>query len=1183
VAFPSSPSQTILITSPALPILPHISITSPNEIGTCISPILDIFGSTGSCGRPWSRVTVEVFKKDSSLEPLPAINSFFQSPSYLSNYRTPIPSSLIPPNSSLLFIVTLCNFFGSCSNGTHAMRVGDTPQPVVTILGPSSRSILNNQSFFLTTSVTYPTCQHEVGEGMPSRVNYLWRIFKNNTLDSSMRSISSSSSSDPSKFKLKPFSFDPRFLYEVVVTVSTSLDFMTAAASNTSIALQTSTARVFVRILPSDLIPIVTGGDIQNVRSGEVLMIDASASYDSYSRGTNFSFVWECQSSSSPCGVTLQPINLRQSIISVTPIAPPTGATGGATNTSVSLITLSLIDGLGPSYRKSLKVIQINILPPTSPSVSIQSITSTTLNPSNAVLLTGHIRTFSTISASWVLQDPSQRSVELKPIALTLVSKTLFPGDNSFNLMISPGTLTAGSPYTFRLTAAAAVGGQDVQSTLAITINSPPVDGTLSVNPRNGIAMTTQFEFLALDWIDDHLPLTFEFRYATTTTMTTGNSNSGSSSKVLKARSEVYFTSSFLPFGDPQKNNSVVCLVRVFDVLDAFSQTNVSSVHVRRDDGNNTNTVWISNLQQTLSAAVSLEGGGSGGGDLDVIKQTLSLATSMLNQKDCTRAPNCTALSRGNCFLIDHTCGECLDGYFGQTGPANTLCLDSYNRTSLTQQQTPSLPLLGSLSKVCLNNCSGHGQCQYQDTSSDGRPDTPAPVVEHCGVYDVTCEAICQCDEGYFGQFCQMTFQEIRNRQEFRLSSLSALAIVTSTDDATTDRMDSWIELLSSITQHTDELPSEASEFSLAIATSILNFTFSMSTSSSRLPFQMLLASVDHGLAAGMSSTPSSSSRRLQQSKNISQFRDLLDVYARYQASQILLGQSSSSLDSIHETFRVTSNAFQFSSSSWDTDLHEIRTPLSPQESMFGLLPSSCFVNISSGGSGSDLDSFSVTLASLSGDHLTSSNSMSPLSPSAGNETLGSNLLTNSLRVNILLTPPSSSAASSPTPSLPPLHEVILTLQHRHPQVEELYQHPISGGEVFNITCAPGDDTSHVIMCPTSAGQHNGTISMTHTCDGSSSLAHTETIICPLVHLRPTCRVVTGEENFNCTVIHFNSSSTTCSCRPLTSSSLSSSSHLRTLTSSSSSVLSDFTSLEVRPLPSGSLVTTAPCRWWLLQ
>jgi hypothetical protein len=85
----------------------------------------------------------------------------------------------------------------------------------------------------------------------------------------------------------------------------------------------------------------------------------------------------------------------------------------------------------------------------------------------------------------------------------------------------------------------------------------------------------------------------------------------------------------------------------------------------------------------------------------DDLKNTLSFTSTVLNRVNCLRAPDCGSLNRLNCSLTEGTCGECLLGYLGVSGPSNTKCIalkDLNRRLSSSATSTP-------------HNCSSDSDC----------------------------------------------------------------------------------------------------------------------------------------------------------------------------------------------------------------------------------------------------------------------------------------------------------------------------------------------------------------------------------------------------------------------------------------------------------------------------------------
>jgi hypothetical protein len=59
-----------------------------------------------------------------------------------------------------------------------------------------------------------------------------------------------------------------------------------------------------------------------------------------------------------------------------------------------------------------------------------------------------------------------------------------------------------------------------------------------------------------------------------------------------------------------------------------------------------------------------------------VVTQTHANPDAVSQDVDCANAPECATLHRDECWLQSHTCGECLDGFHGDDGAANTACTE---------------------------------------------------------------------------------------------------------------------------------------------------------------------------------------------------------------------------------------------------------------------------------------------------------------------------------------------------------------------------------------------------------------------------------------------------------------------------------------------------------------------------
>jgi hypothetical protein len=199
--------------------------------------------------------------------------------------------------------------------------------------------------------------------------------------------------------------------------------------------------------------------------------------------------------------------------------------------------------------------------------------------------------------------------------SLDSIVKLVLPGDTLFSLH---------STYTFSLS----VG--NIRTKITIVYNSPPSHGSFGVNPPSGQAVQTMFRFLASHWIDEELPLSYEFGYLYT------SKSSINSSNLVSERIEINTVGSYLPVGLTEKF-SLFSFCRIYDSLDG-SVTHNQPVVVHP-----TNDSWVNSIQ-----AVNLNA---------LQQQSLALVNSMLNKKECSNNLNCSDKSREDCFSVTNTCG----------------------------------------------------------------------------------------------------------------------------------------------------------------------------------------------------------------------------------------------------------------------------------------------------------------------------------------------------------------------------------------------------------------------------------------------------------------------------------------------------------------------------------------------
>jgi hypothetical protein len=575
------------------------------------------------------------------------------------------------------------------------------------------------------------------------------------------------------------------------------------------------------------------------------------------------------------------------------------------------------------------------------------------------------------------------------------------------------------------------------------------------VAPSNGTAMNTQFSFVAGQWSDSDLPLSFQFGF-------TAQGMVG----VLRGRAESAYTTAFLPAGKGSDGFGVVSVLTVFDGLNAYS-TAKSTVIVLE--------LVISSVD--LGARV-LDQLSTSQGDLDSVKQTLSVASSMLNRKECSGAPDCASLYRSDCDSTENTCGPCVDGFVGIDGDDNSVCVDesvlsesSSEVLECTEDAScglwefcdKSLATCQRRPKTCTNDCSGHGSCVYRDISFGS-------LVHVCGMSDISCEAICECLEGYTGSSCGVSGAEMEAKQNLRQELLQNLETLIATDEPAADSVAVWQSSLSAMTQSMDELTPSSSTLALSVASTILGHAEGLD-----LPTEGLLDMLRSIDAAANSGASGVSNRRL--SEELAEMLAVLDDFGSYASGRMAEGQDP--VEKVQKNFRFATQEVVMGNGNGSLAIPQTKT-----EKLSGQVPT----KISVSGSGSQKMYAISLLNKLYGNGATSATA-------------------NPVKLGF------------PDYANGEVKSVSISFQNTHEQRYPLYT---SQAEV-NTTCAAGDLSAYVHQCPFGEGE---SVEVVHQCTGSAEILHT---VCPTAKTLPLCQLL-GDSVFACNISSFTATETVCTC-----------------------------------------------------
>ena len=275
-------SATVIVRSPENPLKPVVRISSPSTIGSYDAYVLDFLASTGSGGRDWASSSFDVSCSNSSystktLQQLLAKSWQVTRPITLSQ-------GALAKGQSYNFVITLCNFLGSCGQSSRTVTVLSAVYPTASILGMQMRIINRNSSLSLS-SQAYTA----LSDGSLSQrdLTYTWSVSSNGVVDPSLLS----ESKDFSKFLLSPYRLLSNKMYSIKLTVLNTNYLKSASVS----------VQVFVQ--QGDVVAVISEGIMTSVKEADTQLwsLHGSSSYDTdtpvASRGlvsTGLTYQWSC-------------------------------------------------------------------------------------------------------------------------------------------------------------------------------------------------------------------------------------------------------------------------------------------------------------------------------------------------------------------------------------------------------------------------------------------------------------------------------------------------------------------------------------------------------------------------------------------------------------------------------------------------------------------------------------------------------------------------------------------------------------------------------------------------------------------------------------------------------------------------------------------------------------------------
>jgi hypothetical protein len=651
------------------------------------------------------------------------------------------------------------------------------------------------------------------------------------------------------------------------------------------------------------------------------------------------------------------------------------------------------------------------------------------------------------------------------------------------------------------------------------------------VSPAKGVMLETLFSMVSLSWVDEDLPLSYQFGY-----LSTSPSNKDNGMIVLRSKMELSYTSTLLPSGFTKVMglpSNLSCAVIVFDNMDSYSRSS-SEVSVRDT------LTSVKSLGSFLLSGLNTFRVNNNPDDL---RNSLSCVSTVLNRVNCSEAPDCLSLHRSPCSQVEGTCGECLSGFVGSSGSSNTRCISTTSShrslSDITSSTTPiscssdedcdsaglvfseceaSSQLCQPIQQSCPNSCSGHGSCVFR---SKYNLSTSVSLLPECDVSDVDgCVSLCECVDGFMGSSCSLSSAEFLEQKSLRSLMVESVRDMMSLENL--DRI-SWIRTLSSIGSDSLSLSLESKLLMTSLTIDLLQMTGDVEVSVEELLGSGLDVLVDM-CVSGLSSSFSSSNGDANGAA-LDLLMTLVSAYSEVFTTDMTEGQFP--LSSV--TSNLRSSSFYISPSS---PTSEFSIPETALESFVNTLRPKPLAPPSIELFGEDILPLQLSLSEIQPSFASSSASTS--SSNQSTQPMNETQLSLPLVVSLHNSPCSSKEGRGEC-------EIRVFLQNKFKQHTQsshsLTSSTLSTSEPssplsFETVCALHVTEEHAYLCP------SGEV-LSVTCNGSYSGRGRS--YCPLHSQVAECRMnlhtslatslsTDTDEQFSCRVEEFNESMTVCAC-----------------------------------------------------
>jgi hypothetical protein len=468
--------------------------------------------------------------------------------------------------------------------------------------------------------------------------------------------------------------------------------------------------------------------------------------------------------------------------------------------------------------------------------------------------------------------------------------------------------------------------------------------------------------------------------------------------------------------------------------------------------------------------------------------------------------------NRQPCSETANTCGYCLsDDFVGTPGNSNDMCVskrDAYAAIHSVEVMSCkkdsdcltwyscALGICTAQAKPCSRDCGFHGECSYIDTVT-------GYSLETCTQDNILCASICTCYDGYHGTSCNITVAELEVRMSLRLLLVDELTSVMTLQTADSTTVSAWAGSLATITSAPLELPltTVADSLSLihAMVTSLLPTPVS---SADVISFYEIVNNLV--IATGQATFNKTVSEKYSiASELLADCMTTIDLLSLLEVSNMAAGETAATM--ITASYRITSQAMTLSSDA------AITVGQSSYEAVASIPSSSVSVPV---------NGFLLT-------RNLSSSTLSIIMVTLQEATFGSLFVSDV---------PSVTKANVTTAALRLLLDVDELCDNKSDDIDVETEYDI----IFSLAsttdlsavknryiithCYHGQPLTHSISCQIGPN-------IVVTCSGSASYFVNSS--CASTSLTPSCDIqdVNNFPSFNCSVVNYTNTYTTCGCR----------------------------------------------------